>query len=391
MFRNLYYLVLLTAHIVSTPFILIFSLNRKYRHSLPARFFLWKNPPFSAGGIWIHVCSFGEAQAIKTLVERFDAASIRISTTTETGRTAIGKIAPEESRYLPFETLLPLWIRPQKALVVLEAELWYLLFALMRRKGAETFLLNARISERSFSKYRRFSWLYRRIFSEIEHIYAQTDGDRKRLEDLGARNVKVTGNIKFSGIGTPSRKLRKPEGILVCAGSTHEKEEGIILNAFRSLKAIKHDSKIVLVPRHPERFAKVEKMAKSFAYLQKWSFARFSETDSFEADVTLVDKMGELINCYAVSDVVVLGGAFEPIGGHNAAEAAQFGCKIISGPHYFNQKELFAGIEGIEICDSKMLPEVLKYPALLPNTRIIARKDPLEDITRELKRVLQDS
>jgi len=201
--------------------------------------------------------------------------------------------------------------------------------------------------------------------------------------------VRVTGNIKFAGIPKALKNLEKPEGFLVCAASTHEGEEGPILEGFRRLKSHKPGAKMVLVPRHPERFEKVARMAESFARLQGWSFRRYSEGESLEADLVLMDRMGELVNCYAVSDLVVLGGAFEPIGGHNAAEAAQYGLPIISGPHYFNQRELFAGIEGIRIVEKEELAEAMEYPALLPATRIIGGEDPLAEITKEIENVLQ--
>jgi 3-deoxy-D-manno-octulosonic-acid transferase len=129
-------------------------------------------------------------------------------------------------------------------------------------------------------------------------------------------------------------------------------------------------------------------MMESFAKLQGWRVARFSQEESLDADLTLMDRMGELVNCYAVSDLVVLGGAFESIGGHNAVEAAQFGIPIISGPHYFNQKELFAGIEGITITPKEKLSEVLRYPKLLEATRLKIRGDALERIEKEIRNVL---
>jgi len=101
-----------------------------------------------------------------------------------------------------------------------------------------------------------------------------------------------------------------------------------------------------------------------------------------------MDRMGELVNCYAISDLVILGGAFEPIGGHNAAEAAQFGIPIISGPHNFNQKELFDGIEGIRIASKEELPEILRYPKLLEPTRLKVRSDALDRIEEEIRDVL---
>ncbi|ADV45967.1 lipid IV(A) 3-deoxy-D-manno-octulosonic acid transferase [Nitratifractor salsuginis] len=388
MFTCCYTLLSAILWLAALPFLLLFSFKKKYRRSIPARFFLWKNPPLREGGIWFHVCSFGEARGVAPLVERFAPELRRMSATTQTGFESIASLAPEQSRYLPFEPLLWLWVKPQKALVVMEAELWYLLFTVAKRRGAPTFLINARISDRSWPGYRRFAWFYRRIFARIDRIFAQSEKDRERLEALGARNVEVTGNIKLAQRPQPTRQLPKPEGYLVCAASTHEGEEGAVLEAFRELKALRPEAKLLVVPRHPERFDKVWRMMESFAKLQAWQARRFSQGESLEADLILMDRMGELINCYAISDLVVLGGAFEPIGGHNAVEAAQFGMPIISGPHYFNQEELFAGIEGITIAPKEELAEVLRYPKLLEPTRLKVRGDALERIEKEIRNVL---
>ena len=136
-------------YLIAFPFLLLFSFKTKYRESIPARFFLWNNAPLKANGIWFHSCSFGEAKAIKPLVDALPTDLLRMSTTTHTGFQAIHEYT-KESRYLPFESLLFFWLKPQKVLVVMEAEFWYLLFALAQKRGAKTLLINARMSDRSF-------------------------------------------------------------------------------------------------------------------------------------------------------------------------------------------------------------------------------------------------
>jgi len=202
-FFFLYSLVSFLIYIVALPFLILFSFKTKYRSSIPARFFLWNNRPLKPNGIWFHSCSFGEAKAIKPLVDELPSDVLRMSTTTNTGFKAITEYT-EQSRYLPFETLLFAWLKPQKALVVMEAEFWYLLFVLAQKRGAKTLLINARMSDRSFPKYQRIGWLYRQIFKHIDEVYAQTSKDKERLESLGAKNVVVTGNIKLSTIGVMS-------------------------------------------------------------------------------------------------------------------------------------------------------------------------------------------
>ncbi len=371
---------------MALPFLILFSFKTKYRNSIPSRFFLWNNRPLTANGIWFHSCSFGEAKAIKPLVDALPENMLRMSTTTQTGFEAINAYT-EESRYLPFEPLLFPWLKPQKALVVMEAEFWYLLFALAKGRGAKTLLINARMSDRSFPKYQKIGWLYRHIFKHIDEVYAQTAKDKERLESLGAQNVVVTGNIKLSKLPDPTKELEKPSGLLLCGASTHEGEEALILEAFLALRKEEKKAKLILVPRHPERFDKIAKMVETFAKEHGFSMQRYSQNESMQSDIILLDVLGELVNIYAISDIVILGGAFEPIGGHNAAEAAQFGCKIISGKHYFNQKDIFDAIEGIAVVEASNLSRRVLQHGVLKSTRIKSKSD-ITPIIESLKSVL---
>jgi len=373
-------------YIIALPFLALFSFKTKYKDSLPARFFLWNNKPLKPHGIWFHSCSFGEAKAIKSLVDSLPQESLRMSTTTQTGFKVIEEYT-KESRYLPFEPLLFSWLKPQKALVVMEAEFWYLLFALAQSRGAKTLLINARMSDRSFPKYQKIGWLYREIFKHIDEVYAQTAKDKERLESLGAQNVVVTGNIKLAHLPAVTKVIKKPSSLVVCGASTHEREEALILDAFAALKKEHPEAVLLLVPRHPERFDKVAKMMEDFAETYQLTTQRYSQNEVLSSDIILVDVLGELVNIYAISDIVILGGAFEPIGGHNAAEAAQFGCKIISGEHYFNQKDIFDAIEGIAVVEASNLSRRLQQHGLLKPTKIKNKSD-ITLITESLKRVL---
>ncbi len=380
-FNSLYLFLALLIHALATPFLWFFSGKEKYKNSIPSRFFLRNNPPLQEDGIWFHACSFGEMKALAPLVASLPKEKLRFTSTTQTGYEESLKYS-SESRYLPFESLLQFWMKPQKILVVMEAELWYLLFALAQKKGTKTILINARISERSYPKQLRFKWFYQKIFANIDTIYAQTLIDKERLEALGASNIIVLGNIKFYNIAKPTVILEKPEDLFVCGASTHEGEESLILEAFRVLKQKQPKARLVIAPRHPERFAKVHRLLGYYSELQQWSYRKYSTRRSLKADITLIDSLGELINLYAISDIVILGGAFNPIGGHNAAEAAQFGCKIISGEHNFNQKDIFEGIEGMTIVKKEELTEKLQYPKLLSQTKIIKQTNITPIITK---------
>jgi len=385
-FFFLYSFVSFLIYSVAFPFLVLFSFKTKYKDSIPARFFLWKNSSLKSNGIWFHSCSFGEAKAIKPLVDALPEERLRMSTTTHTGFEAISAYT-KESRYLPFESLLFFWLKPQKALVVMEAEFWYLLFALAQGRGAKTLLINARMSDRSFPKYQKIGWLYRHIFKHIDEVYAQTVTDKKRLESLGAQNVVVTGNIKLSVLPALTKVLEKPSGLVLCGASTHEGEEALILETYLALKKEEKEVKFILVPRHPERFDKIAKMVETFTKEHGLTMQRYSQNESMQSDIILLDVLGELVNVYAISDIVILGGAFEPIGGHNAAEAAQFGCKIISGKHYFNQIDIFNAIEGIVVVEASNLSRRVLQHGVLKPTKIKQRTD-ITPIIESLRNVL---
>ncbi len=373
-FFFLYSFVIIILYLLALPFIFLFSFKAKYKEALPSRFFLKNNASFSSAGVWFHVCSFGEARAIKPLVEIVPKEHLRMSTITQTGYDMIGSYTQERA-YLPFEPLLFGWVVSQKVLVVMEAELWYLLFVLAQKRGAKTLLVNARISDKSYVKYMRMRWFYRHIFKHIDEVYAQTERDRVRLKSLGAHRVRVTGNIKLSDIASVSKKLVKPSSVVVCAASTHEGEEQLVLDSFEIFKKKNNEAKLVMVPRHPERFEKVAKLIESFSDKNGVSWHAYSQKRDFKSDVILVDMLGELVNIYAISDIVILGGAFVPVGGHNAAEAAQFGCKMISGKYYFNQKDIFDAIEGMVIIEASNLTRTLLQHDKLRPTQIKNKTD----------------
>ena len=379
-FSIFYYLVLSFIYILAIPYLIFKSRNSKYRQAIPAKFFLKDNVPFKENGIWFHSCSMGETKAIKPLIENY-LKDANISVITNTGFEEAKKISPNV-RYLPFEIFLPFWVNKQKVLVVMEAELWYLLFLFAKKKGAKTLLINARISDKSYKSYKRFSFFYKRIFQNIDKVFAQSEVDKYRLEELGASNVEVIGNIKLAQLPKVNVKLEKPKQVTITAASTHENEERLILNAYK-----KEQGKLIIVPRHPERFDKIDLQIREFIKDKNISYQRYSVKDGFDSDIILVDKMGILNDIYAISDVVILGGAFEKIGGHNPIEPAFFKCKIISGKNIFNQKSLFDCIKNYYLIENDELGEYLNNIKNLEKP-ILTKAGSLEPIIKEINKWL---
>jgi 3-deoxy-D-manno-octulosonic-acid transferase len=357
---------------------MIFS--KKYRLTIPARFFLKNNNSLKEGGVWFHGCSFGEVKSFEPIITKLDKIDVCITTTTDTGIIEAKKLT-KNFAYLPYEIFLPFWIVKHNVLVVTEAELWYLLFFVAKKKGAKTILINARISDNSYHKYLKIAFLYKKIFANIDIIFAQSQKDKKRLESLGAKNIVVNGNIKSSKEIVVTKKYKKPIQTVITLASTHEGEEEKILSFFKNFEGIK----VLIVPRHPARFKKVENLTQKFAKDRGLSFGKFSENPQILNDITLVDVMGELINIYAISDIVLLGGSFvDNIGGHNPLEPANFGCFIISGEFYFNQSSLYELVENIKIIKNDELRDDFYLKMNLNRTRIISKGD-IEMILKEIK------
>ena len=357
-------------YFIALPLLVYLSFKQKYKESIPSRFFLFNNSKFSSqNAIWFHVCSLGEARALKPILDFLKDEDIKITTITHTGQ-AEAKKYDAQVRYLPYEIFLPFWIKKQRVLVVLEAEFWFMLFAVAFSKGTRIILLNARISERSAKKYLQFAWFYKKFLNNVEMIYAQSEVDKNRFLALGAKNIEVIGNIKLSGEIKKTFDYEKPDVELIVAGSTHDGEEESVLKSFVEYKK-QSDAKLIIVPRHPERFEEVYSLMQKYADLHDLIISRFSQTKEFKSDIILVDAMGELNNIYAISDIAILGGAFKSdVGGHNPLEPAFFGCKIITGKHFFHQKELFKYVHHVQYVEPDEIHKALRDAKELPPSMV---------------------
>ena len=378
LFTLFYNLILTITYILLIPYLLYKKRENKYKDAIPSKFFLKNNPKFDFSGIWFHSCSMGEVKAIKPLIKEFENKA-NISVITNTGFEE-AKTVSQNVRYLPFEIFLPFWISKQKVLVVMEAELWYMLFLCAKRKGAKTLLINARISDRSYKSYLRFKFFYKKIFENIDKVFAQSQIDKKRLEELGAKNVEVIGNIKLAQLPQKKLDLKKPNSKVIVAASTHEGEEELILSSYK-----KEYGKLIVVPRHPERFLKVEELIKDYIKDKEISFHKYSLKEDFSSDIILIDKMGMLNDIYSIGDITILGGAFANVGGHNPIEPAYFGNIIISGKNIFNQKSLFECIKNYYLIEKNELKEYLEKASTLLKPEL-TKEGSFEPIIKEIKK-----
>lgn len=424
----IYYVLCALAFALAAPFLAILSIfSEKHKVSIPARFFLktpriapkspapknaasTKSPPPREGAnlaanpslkaalknatIWIHACSLGEVSALSPILANLPQDSRTVlSATTFTGYQKALSLAPKNARviFLPFEIFLPfLMPKTLQKLVVLEAELWFMLFFCAQKVGAKTILLNARISQRSLPKYQRFAFFYRRLFAHIDLVLCQSQKDKENLAALGARNIAVCGNIKAYATFKVTKNYARFNGDVIVAASTHRGEEELVLSAYAAAfggnpganlgaHGANPNARLLIAPRHPERFGEVrELLARS-----SLSYAAFSEVGlDFNYQVLLIDALGELINLYAIANLVILGGSFVKVGGHNPLECAFFGTKILSGEFIFNQHALFSLIEGAKIIKKDELAENLKNMRNLKNARILPPPSPLDSLLK---------
>ena len=354
MFKYFYWTVGFLLYIVSLPLMFYKQRKPRYEERIPARYFLKNNPRFIKSGIWFHSCSLGETRGLQPIVDRIDDV-VNMSVVTNTAFAEATRMANGEVRYLPFEIFLPFWTTRQKILIVTEAEYWYFLFLIAKIKGIPTMLMNARISDKHYEGYKRYRWFYKKILDNIDMIFAQSQKDKARLEELGAKNVQVTGNSKLVNLPKVTKNLTKPKGRMIVGSSTHAPEEELILNAWSQ-----EQGRLIMVPRHPERFDEVDLLIRKHIEKSGLSYHRYSQNESLDADIVLVDRMGELINIYAISDVVILGGGFVyGSGGHNPIEPAYFNNILITGELIYNQTSLYDCLENYRVIKNEALAQTL--------------------------------
>jgi len=305
--------------------------------------------------IWVHAVSVGEVRTVARLVDflksEFPGKSILITTMTPTGSEQVRQLHGDSVLhcYAPYD--LPGSVRrfldrtkPTLAFVI-ETEFWPNILRLCEERGIPTLLLNVRVSPKSFKGYSKFPNFIRHMLERPTLIAAQSDHDAERLLTLGAPEdkVTVTGNLKFDleppvGVEDTARHLRDRWGAsrpVWIAASTHEGEEPKVLEAFRTLLDTHSDTLLILVPRHPERFASVEKLCRREGYaVERHSDRR--EPLPAETNILIGDTMGELVSLYAASDVAFIGGSLIRHGGHNLVEAMVVGTPCVFGPHVFN-------------------------------------------------------
>lgn len=340
--------------------------------------------------IWFHAVSVGEFNAVLPLIEEFHNKhpeyKIFISNTTATGheqaKAKASKLA--DMFFFPFDlpwatnTWLDL-IKP-RAVAIVETERWPGFMEECKTRKIPVLLLNGRLSPKSFRGYKRFQFFFASVLNKFSALAVQSESEKERFAELMGNPqvpIRVCGNIKLDGAKPCSdaekMQLRHKLGlganeIVVVAGSTHEGEESAFLN---SLKELNYKFRLILVPRHPERFQRVATLIESSGSRAK----KFSLSDTLETekDVYLLDTIGQLTRFYSIADIAFVGGTIANIGGHNLVEPCIYKTPVICGPHIHKTKDLFQKMQEANalqvLNDEKELSPSLKFLLDSPQKR----------------------
>ena len=335
--------------------------NKDYLKGWSERFAIYpnseKNKWLKRKTLWIHCVSVGETKAIYRLLEqlqkKYPSAHFLITHGTPTGKKVVLPKSKNIHRaYLPYDAFdlvnrFLKFYRPTVG-ILLEKEIWPNLISQCNHKKIPLLLINGRLSDESIENYKRFKKFYAPLLNKLSTICVQGESDKKNFEQLTINKIQVMGNLKFDQMPPKetvqnSKKMKHDlmikDQIVIVAGSTREGEEEIILNEI--LKMNKKNISLILTPRHPERFSKVESLLKS----KNVKFAKRSESSSIKSTPNFIlgDSMDEMYMYYELANVVIIGGSFFNYGSQNPIEPLKMKKPTIIGPSIFNFKDIILG------------------------------------------------
>lgn len=370
------------------------------------RFFQNLNFLEKAATIWIHASSVGETNLSESLVRELlkkRSENILLSVFTDTGYENLKNKYKDEKRikviFFPLDSrkiINKILEKIElKLLIIVETEIWPNLIKLSHKKG-KVVIINGRISDKSFPKYKKLKFLLKSTLKNIDEIYTQTNLDRERFISLGISKEKIEnlGNLKFA-INFPKYSLEEQEFLkekircqnrkILVLGSTREEEERLILSSLKKEQEIF----IVIVPRHLQRIKEIEEVLKK----ENFSYEKFSEIErlNIETDVLLVDKMGVQTKFYSIADAIFVGGTLVNIGGHSLLEALFYGKTPIYGKYIQNVKDIDKELEkrklGIKIGEASEISMAIKK-ALENKDKISEIKELFEENSQVLEKTI---
>jgi len=403
-----------TLQIILSPLVLAFVIFRLFagkedKYRIKERFgFATLKRDFSKKLIWVHCASVGESLSvlpmIKDILDGNNDTQVLVTTGTVTSASLMTKKLPKGAfhQYVPIDyhsfvkRFINYW-KPDLSIFT-ESELWINLINVAPNK----ILINARMSDRSFKRYRKYHKFAEFLLNKFDCIFTQSDQDFDRFSELTDAKVLNAGNIKYDGPALAFKnndsKILKEVLIdkkILVAASTHDGEEKVILNMYKNLKKEVNDLFLILVPRHPNRGGDVARLIKK----SKLQFRQRSDNKNLESlsklDVYLADTLGEMGLWYNLADVVVMGGSINPqIGGHNPLEPLKSGKPTITGPnmHSFNDmSKILVEKDVLNVCknNAEIEKSIVKSLNVKSQTEFLKKsKEAMESLTGATKIIL---
>lgn len=365
------------------PILALMSLTfvKKWRESLWQKLGFSKQS-FKPHPIWFHAVSVGELNALLPLLRYFEGFNLVLSTSTSSAqKMARAKLAAEieankiQLIYMPYDH--PMIISSilnrmgPSLLVLMETEIWPALISACETRKIPVAVINARLADKSFKNYKMLFDFFKTIFAKISLVLAQSPADSRKFLELGVEQKKLfmSGNIKFASYPALDKKQAQnlkqelgynEEDFIFVAASTHPSEEASLLSIFHELKDDYPQLKIIVAPRHPERFDTVEDFIQSAAKLETIRFSKLKNNTESKAlnqdDVLLVDTIGDLTKILSIASLAFVGGTIvDNVGGHNVLEPASYGVPVIVGPYVFKNTEtveMMQNAGALTLCDS---------------------------------------
>lgn len=344
--RILYNLFILLIIPIALPIGYLVALKKKEEKNYFERFGFINFPEAPAKTVWFHCASVGEARSLKRLIATFKKlypdSEFIISTTTATGRdVAMSELKLFFAFLLPIENFVAIPYIVQcmnvRAVVIIDTEIWPN-FITGTSKHVPLYLVNARISDKSFGSYKKIGFLIKPLLNKFTHIYTKSEIDTERFAQLKGSNESITtlGNIKFGEFNTEvelTKIAHLEDRPFVLAASTHKGEEAFVIKAF---KESGHSGRLVIAARHMNRNAECLELLKQ----EGFSPCYLSDFKSI-SDAVVIDSFGLLEALYKTADKIFIGGSIANVGGHNIFEALQFGRHISVGPKMHNFREIY--------------------------------------------------
>jgi 3-deoxy-D-manno-octulosonic-acid transferase len=386
----LYNLLQILGLILLLPLLLIVAvISPKYRGRVPLRLGLGietliKKLPDNSQKIWIHALSVGEVLSAQPLVKGLRRAhpdaKLIFSATTKTGEDlALQTMQNEIDLFIPFPFDIFFIVKKiiqrlnPDVFILIETDFWPNILHVLQQKNIPALLVNGRISQDSFERYKKFRLIFLPMFNTFHFISMQTVADAQKMVEFGVRadKVKALGNLKYDAVlpetvgwdheQRPTAFYRQQFGIpsekvVWIAGSTHSGEEKIIMSAYKRLSLLFPDLFLVIAPRKVERGKEIKETAAAQGLTVRRRTAPFHDEETPGAPLLILDTMGELTRMYSFCDIAFIGGSLVPDGGHNPLEPAAFGKPILFGPYMDDFTEISTDLlkkEGAIVCQNE--------------------------------------